>query len=430
MPILPPRLGFKMMSNAPTFFRDFATNKTLDHGFGPSITFTRTGTATYFDSNGTLTTATANTPRFDHDPVTLASRGLLIEEGRTNSIANSQCTGAVAGTAGTAPTGWSISGNANGLTRTIATGSINGFSYIDVTFSGTVTGGPINIALEPQSTNAGYTAGSGQTWTGSFYTSILSGSIPSGASFALITRGRKSDNTASEDGTLVIAPTASLTRYSVTRTLNSADTARVTLDIRVNSVPNGASVNFTLRIAAPQLEQGAFATSYIPTTSAAVARGADVASVTSASATLNSNEGTLFYEGSRYVVPTSNYGVDFLRLSGSGSSAITLQSGFAIPAQQRLLVIDSSNVTVVNCFFESAIANTVYRLAGVYRVNDFIAYQNGVASASGTSGSGWASLDTIRIGYNGSAGQINGHIRKVGYWPRRLSNANLQAMTA
>ena len=130
-------------------------------------------------------------------------------------------------------------------------------------------------------------------------------------------------------------------------------------------------------------------------------------------------------------VSQSRYsGVDFLRLSGSGSSAITLQSGFAIPAQQRLLVIDSSNVTVVNCFFESAIANTVYRLAGVYRVNDFIAYQNGVASASGTSGSGWASLDTIRIGYNGSAGQINGHIRKVGYWPRRLSNANLQAMTA
>ena len=122
-------MGLKIMQgDNPTFYRDFAFNKTLNHGIGPNITFTRTGTATYFDATGTLTTATADVPRFDHDPSTLESKGLLIEEGRTNSLPNSQMSGAVTGSAGTAPTGWSISGNANGLTRTITTGSINGLS--------------------------------------------------------------------------------------------------------------------------------------------------------------------------------------------------------------------------------------------------------------------------------------------------------------
>jgi hypothetical protein len=72
-----------------TFARDFATNKTLNHGTGPNISFVRASAANYFNSAGALTSATANEPRFDHDPATLTSKGLLVEVARTNLLLNS-----------------------------------------------------------------------------------------------------------------------------------------------------------------------------------------------------------------------------------------------------------------------------------------------------------------------------------------------------
>lgn len=62
----------------PTFSRDFATNKTLNHGVGPNITFTRSSSATFLTSTGTLSTVPNNVPRFDHGNI------------RTNLLTNSE----------------------------------------------------------------------------------------------------------------------------------------------------------------------------------------------------------------------------------------------------------------------------------------------------------------------------------------------------
>src|SRR3546814_6112634 len=46
----------------------------------PRITFTRASNGSYFDAAGVMQYASANEERSDHDPVTLAARGLLVEE--------------------------------------------------------------------------------------------------------------------------------------------------------------------------------------------------------------------------------------------------------------------------------------------------------------------------------------------------------------
>lgn len=66
----------------PSLLLDFANVKALD----PSVTFTRNSVGTYWDRSGVLRIAAANRPRFDHDPITLESRGLLVEQSATNLL--------------------------------------------------------------------------------------------------------------------------------------------------------------------------------------------------------------------------------------------------------------------------------------------------------------------------------------------------------
>ena len=70
----------------PTLDLNFAATKTLDR----RITFTRDSIGTYTDELGIVRTAPNNTPRFDYDPTTRESLGLLIEESRINLFTYSE----------------------------------------------------------------------------------------------------------------------------------------------------------------------------------------------------------------------------------------------------------------------------------------------------------------------------------------------------
>lgn len=64
----------------PTLNLDFANSKTLHK----DIIFYRDSIATYYNKKGILCFANRNEPRFDHDPVTGESKGLLLEEQTEN----------------------------------------------------------------------------------------------------------------------------------------------------------------------------------------------------------------------------------------------------------------------------------------------------------------------------------------------------------
>ena len=81
----------------PSLKLDFANARALD----PRVTFARASTATYVDSNGLVKIAGEDEARFDHDPTTGESLGLLIEEQRTNLIARSYGIGSGWGNNGT-----------------------------------------------------------------------------------------------------------------------------------------------------------------------------------------------------------------------------------------------------------------------------------------------------------------------------------------
>jgi hypothetical protein len=70
--------------NAPSLDLDFTTGT-----MPAAVTFTRASTAWAHNSSGVLTSFATNAPRFAYNPTTLAARGLLIEEARTNLFGNS-----------------------------------------------------------------------------------------------------------------------------------------------------------------------------------------------------------------------------------------------------------------------------------------------------------------------------------------------------
>ena len=227
------------------------------------------------------TTSTINSaPRFDHNPTTGESLGLLVEEARTNSIRNNTMVGAAAGTPGTLPTNWQIGGGGQGtLSRTISLGESAGISYIDFRFFGTTSTAGFILAFEPTTQIAALT---GQNWTSSFYIALTGGSTTNISSIRhdIVERTSAGGSvTQNFSADLKSSLTASLTRSTYSVALSGGATTAFAQPSIELSFASGVAIDITIRIGLPQLEQGAFATSVIPTTSATATRAADVAQI-------------------------------------------------------------------------------------------------------------------------------------------------------
>lgn len=217
------------------------------------------------------TTNRQDVPRLDYrnaDGTLNSCPRLLLEPQRTNSIRNSTMVGSVAGSPGTLPTNWTPLANA--LTQTVVgLGTENGLQYIDLRYNGISTNIQQTIAVEGLLNIAATT---GQTWSFSTYVKLISGTFNS---LQLQLTERSSGGGFVTVNAQTISPTSSLNRFAFTQTLNGgATTIAVQPNYRIG-LTIGATYDFTIRIAAPQMELGAYATTWVPTTTAAVTRIAD-----------------------------------------------------------------------------------------------------------------------------------------------------------
>jgi hypothetical protein len=211
-----------------------------------------------------MTETRLNIPRLDYSLGSCPN--ILLEPQRTNSIRNSTMVGA--SVPSTLPTNW-VRQNTSGLTQTIVgVGTENGVNYVDINLQGIATS-----QNDAYSFDQTISASIGQTWTSSWYFKLVT-STPNAVRLAMQEfNGATFLNVVTQD----ITPTTTLARYAQTKTLVGTGVTNVRAMIYVNFVI-GQTYNTTIRLAAPQMEQGAYATSYIPTTSASVTRNADVIS--------------------------------------------------------------------------------------------------------------------------------------------------------
>jgi len=268
----------------------FALAKKLD----PRITFTRGSSGTYFGPDGIMRTADVNEPRFDHDPVTGQSLGLLVEEQRTNLVRNNTAQGAVVGTPGTLPTNSYVFIAPSGITREItSTGTENGITYFDVRYYG-VSASSGELSWAPQTaTNTPITGG--QVVSASVYLKAVSGTFANISSLSVRVLDYTGSTYLTESSTVFVTSSlqsSTLQRYSHTRT-TSASANGVVFSITLNKTSAGP-VDITLRIGMPQVELGPEPTSVIATTASTVTRSPDIVNMTgdNFSSWYNQEEGT------------------------------------------------------------------------------------------------------------------------------------------
>ena len=182
-----------------------------------------------------------------------------------------------------------------------------------------------------------------------------------------------------------------------------------------------------------QLEAGVGASSYIPTGASQVTRTADscLMSGTNFSSWFNNTEGTCLFVGDNSFVPAaSNFSANWALISAANSMRInnyTRHTSGRLGASPRdsggtALTFDSPTGSPTNIT-----TTAVYKTAFAMKTNDFAYCVNGNTVGLGDGNGVFDTVTSIEFARDGIR---NGHMKQFKFYPTRLTNAELQAITA
>ena len=443
---------------SPSLSLNFARSKTLD----PRITFTRTSTATRVNGQGLIEVVPANTPRFDHsyDPVsgTVKSLGLLIEELRTNIKIRSEELQFDFSRASITTISENEIISPDGLQTTdgIVPNVTLTAHYLDKVLTSTsgITASQ-NICC-----SAFFKKGVGRDVLLQIYEE--SGNAYHGVQFNFETETltfRNSNEYTTGGGVTtdygVIKYPNGWYRLWVAGYPNTTTTGR-RYRIRLTDASgaldfSGDAVSSYLYAWGVQVEIGSFPTSYIPTSGSTATRTADNASMVGENFSdwFNPNEGTLYTSASILGKNIHTTGVEYpngiCKISNSGETAsysrVLYFGGHSDPDRVVFGNRDSStSITIRDDTFGDIQSNQYYRVCGTYINNDeqALCLNGRSVGYNGTNvNPPTPNQFLIGVGYNGGIADapnqdemyLNGHISQLTYYPRRLTNTQLQNLT-
>ncbi len=346
-------------------------------------------------------------------PVTIRDcRGLLIEEGRTNLFSSTNFNDwSTARVTKTAITGIGLTNQATTLTI-----SETGSTYIS---RGATLTTSVAYAISVR---------------------VKAGTVAS-FSFADLIDGKYSRGfNLSTNQWAASGGAAEFTNYTVTPNIDgwflvsaiytpTGATGLKTIAFLLNTPVVGQTVSFDT----PQIEAGSFPTSYIPTTTGTLARGADVCNITGGNFNnfYNQSEGTLFADVSGLMNTTLSGNRAFVAISDG-----TYNNFFGILKAAGIAAIRGEGVTGggANQFTLSNLydPSTQYKVALGVKTNDTNAAFNGSLKTTDTSVTLPSTMN--RLEFRDATGAVGGqpscHLAAIRYYKKRLPNAKLAQLTA
>jgi hypothetical protein len=416
----------------PRLALDFTTGA-LD----PRVTVARAlNTATRVNSSGLIEIINANLPRFDYDPVTLAPKGLLIEESRTNLMLQSQAID---------QSPWAVSQlNTTGTPAYIdVAASPDGTQNADKLIPNTVSTQHYAQQAITLANNTVYAltvyAKASELIAIRLSLGTKAGAFP-GAYFNLST-GVVTNEVSSPVSTSITPVGNGWYRCTVVANSGTGGTApqlRIWAISGVNTISFAGNDSDGVLVWGAQLEAGAFATSYIPTTTTSLTRNADVVSMTGTNFSdwYNQTEGSFVFQYSRYQ-NTDAFGIVLETKPSSTSTANRFGAAATSTADPRFqLVPNGTSILDTGGTFGVLPVNTVVKGAFAYRSGDSAATRNGASPSNSATAFATPTYTNLQIGGtdNGLYGppttsQLNGHIRSIRYYPQRIINAEVQSFS-
>jgi hypothetical protein len=397
------------------------------------VTFTRGTTGTFIGSNGLIQTAAINGPRFDYDPVTLAPRGLLIEEQRVNVLTYSEqfdnaawtkVDTTVSANATVSPDGTT---NADKIVETATTGAHWAFQSVTTT--------------AVAHTATAFMKASERTW-GLMRLRDSTGNDRF-AWFNLATGAV---------GTVQLNLTASITSFgngwyrcsiSISAALAGSNPCVIGPATADNVSSYAGTAGSGIFIWGAQLEAASFATSYIPTVASQVTRSADVASMTGTnfSSWYNASAGTLFVSATGYNAPTVSQGSTaptaaslYAAAAGNSFAAIAIyrRDGAVLNSPTAVVISDAGFVGADIPQSSISWAGATVKAAFAWNGTTDAAFTANGATVGTDSSYTLPTSDSLQIGRWGSEGVTgywSGHILSIAYYNTRLPNATLVSLT-
>ena len=376
--------------------------------------YTATTTAPITNYIPQLLTAASGVARFDNNPTTFESLGLEIEESRTNLLTYSEQFDDASWTkANSTITANTIVAPDGALTcdKLVADATSN-FHTVFRAFSFT-SGTAYTLSIFAKAGEYQYlslTAGNTGTFPARVTFDLISGTVSS---------------TVLGTGSIQSVGNGWY-RCSVSATA----TATASTGVNFAASSTGSYVTYTgngysgIYIWGAQLEAGAFATSYIPTVASQVTRAADSASMTGTnfSSWYNVGQGALYAE---WIVPSSTASCNIFSISDG-----TTNNRYQQYSEAGLIVLrTAASGVAANNTIGTSVANTFIKTAFGYGSGSTSASDNGTVITTTTQ----ALPSTLTAAYIGAGATAavgqSVTIRKIAYYPLRVTDAQLQALT-
>ena len=423
---------------SPSLNLNFARSKRLD----PRVTFVRQTGATVTNELGLLERVGNNIPRFDHvydsSTGTVRSLGLLVEEQRENLVDRSNDYSG-------SPGGWTLSSTGTRAQDIVGPDGVanSAWTITDNDSAGDFARFYKQISITP-SLSTNYCISSfvkdinGTGISPEFYVFLL-GSSTKGSRIVYNFSTDTITAFSSDGGGIspsiygrILYPNGWVRIYFVVNDAN--DGGNNTLQYRI--YPNGRDAGRTgaMGFYGTQIEVGAFPTSYIPTAGLPTTRLADRATIDGQnfSSWYNQIEGTYFMSTKIAHTPNPNVSLLF-RTVATGGPRVSLEQ---TTSNTLVGIVENSGAY----FFSTS-------GSGLVPANQFRKTSLSYISTNGTTTVGAAtnlstlvdtvssidvskSLNTLYLGrYTDTFYYLNGHIQQFVYYPRKISNSQLQQLT-
>jgi len=173
-----------------------------------------------------------------------------------------------------------------------------------------------------------------------------------------------------------------------------------------------------------QLEALSYASSLIPTSGSSVTRNQEVCTNGGSLATINSTEGTLYFEGKGLVNGGENRNIT---ISGGNSNYVRIY--YSTTSSQITYLVVSNGSVVANIAANGINQEVIRKVAVSWKLNEFKFYNNGVLVGTDTSGVTPIGLNVLRFSEPNGNNNFFGKTKALAVWKEALTDQELTELT-